>query len=280
MVATASAAAAAVVVAATVVAVAAIVVAVATTAVAVVAIVVAVAAIAVVVAATVIAAAAAAVAVAASVATAAAVVAAVAVTVVETVVAVATTVVAVVAIVVSVAAIAVVVIVIAAVAIVTVIVTVACDTSSGWVEDDDVGLMPVDTDRRESTLISSFARIQRKQSTSSLPVLSALLSQRNSLASRTTRRPVHRPLSEDDMGLVDAWFDASNITLGNRASTPRQQEFAKRLLYTWRHVFVTELKRHQEDLGLVGGIRQQGIGGGDKMRTGGTRSKSGSPVRQ
>src|SRR5690606_2435230 len=58
----------------------------------------------------------------------------------------------------------------------------------------------------------------------------------------TTRRPVRRQLDESTpLHIVEKWFENSGIKIGSQAETPIQIEKAKRLLYTWRDVFSTDI---------------------------------------
>ncbi len=56
------------------------------------------------------------------------------------------------------------------------------------------------------------------------------------------RRPKHRELSTDDQGLVDRWFDESEITVGPVADTLERRNLAERLLYTWKDCFARTMR--------------------------------------
>jgi RNase H-like domain found in reverse transcriptase/Integrase zinc binding domain len=70
------------------------------------------------------------------------------------------------------------------------------------------------------------------------------------------RRPQRRELSTAPQEEVEEWFKKSEITVGDIADTPRKQDDARRLFYTWRDCFVerirdvkpTDLIQHSIDL--------------------------------
>lgn len=63
------------------------------------------------------------------------------------------------------------------------------------------------------------------------------------------RRPKPRELSMDDQGLIDQWFDESEITVGPVADTLERRDLVKRLLYTWKDCFAKTMRDiHPTDL--------------------------------
>ena len=58
----------------------------------------------------------------------------------------------------------------------------------------------------------------------------------------TERRPEQRHLTEAPLELIEAWFNSSGINLGKMADTSERLGKAKRMLFTWRDRFATNVR--------------------------------------
>ena len=58
----------------------------------------------------------------------------------------------------------------------------------------------------------------------------------------TERRPQLRDLTSAPSDVIEAWFQASGITIGSIANTPDRLAQAKRLFYTWKEFFATSVR--------------------------------------
>ena len=64
-----------------------------------------------------------------------------------------------------------------------------------------------------------------------------------------TRQPQVRQLSEEPLGVIEAWFSISELTIGELAHTPEKLGRAKCSLYTWKNCFATSIRNiKQTDL--------------------------------
>lgn len=58
----------------------------------------------------------------------------------------------------------------------------------------------------------------------------------------TQRRPKPRELSDEDIHIIDEWFNKSGIAIGRYADTAERVVMAKRLAYTYRDCFATTIR--------------------------------------